>query len=720
MRNFLPILLVFSYLSADIEDIKLNLNKPVFTQNSIRSCEGGVIKTDDVTIYARNFEYTKDDGEHKVFASGNLLIQFNRYFFVGDSITYDFNEKRGVIENGIGTVNNILSGGDKIYLYEDKSLEIDNAFITTSPSLPPVIEFTSPKVTVSKRTKAVAKTITGKMNGVPFVWLPGFGMTLDPKYKRKPSIFYTMRMENGQLPIFIGRYKIYNSDYVEAMARLEYRPLFLDTRVVGSRNNPTKIKPKWYEGIGGAIDLDCASEDKKITFASRNFVTYNIWYLDINPNVMAWRYRIQGRYKGLTHDDSVESLIQWDKLSDRFMRSYFKTQIFDIGTLLNNEASVQYRVDPAYVSIYAKPRLNEFRGFKQELPSFNIAARPIELFDSKFFLEQTYNASYLNYLYAEELRDILSDFRSGRLSTILNLYRPFDLGPLNITPRVGFDGIFYSNNMQNDVSWQGVCSYGGDSNMEFEGDFDNFSHFIKPYVQYNGLTSPTSTNREHYIFSISDGYASYNQLIFGLNNEFYLDKFPVTEPTFAFNLSAMRFFDTNSFIEPLSKGDIELKWHYPRIEIGGKLGWNFEKRVYDFYHVNFGWTINDYCAFSSEFRDRGRYWWRKDNHSNFIIDSFRLIDELDQTPLSDARYCIVNKFQVQLAPLWTFQIQNNTGKRDAVVNDDGFVVREPEPYYTQTKLVLSMLLSNSYRINLNYTFANNNQNNYWGFTFDVL
>jgi hypothetical protein len=349
-----------------------------------------------------------------------------------------------------------------------------------------------------------------------------------------------------------------------------------------------------------------------------------------------------------------------------------------------------------------------------------VAPRPIEIFNTKVVFEQTYNVSYLNYLYAEEIKNVLTDFSSGRVSTILNLYRPFDLGPLNITPRVGFDGIFYTNNMQNNVNWQGVCSYGGDSKMEFEGDLYSYSHFIKPYVKYNGLTSPTSNNTHHYNFGISDGYASYNQLVFGLNNEFFSNAFPLIEPTFAFNLSAMKFFNTASFVKPISKGDLEVKWHYPKIELGGKFGWNFEKGQYDFYTINFGWTINDYCAFSSEFRDRGPYWWRKDNHSNFIIDSFRPIDELDQTPLSDPRYCIVSKLQFQLAPLWTVQVQNNTGKhREQYFGPLGAPL-PPDPYYTQTKLALSMLLSNSYRINLNYTFANDAKNNYWGFTFDVL
>ncbi len=726
MRIFFATLVTLSSLLAEVNEINLKLNKPIFRKKSAECEHGGVIKTDDITIYAKNFQYTNEGDKHSVVASENLLIEFGRYFIIGDSITYDFNEKRGVIVNGVGTVGNIIAGGKQICLFEDHSIEIKDAFATASPTDPPFFKVTSPLMTVSEKTKATTKTMVGSINNVPFMWLPSYGMTLDPKYKKAPPISYTMRVENMQVPIFIGRYKMYDDDFLQAFARLEYRVLFLDDRV-----GPTK----WYEGLGGAIDTDYKSANQKISMETRSFVSYNIWPLNIDANRVALRYRIQGKYKGDTEDGRVETFVQWDKLSDRFMRTDFKTNVFEVMTLERNEALIKYMIDPVYLSLYARPRLNDFQGFKQELPSFNIAVKPIEFFNTKIFLEQTYNASFLNYLYAEQIRDVIPNFNSGRLSSIYNLYRPFNIYGLNITPRVGFNGIFYSNNQNNEVTGQAVCSYGGDASMEFHGNFDTLSHYIKPYLQYNGLTKPTSENDNHYIFSIDDGYATYNQLIFGLKNELYFDRFSVDKPTLGINISAMRFFTgynpnssesetltnpTPSFIEPLSKGDVEFIWNYPRMNFGAKYAWNFETDSYDYFDFQYGWTINDYIALSTSYRNRGPYWWRKDNHNSFVLDLYRTIEDLEQTPISDARYCFVNKAQIQIAPLWTVQVENNLGKRGALTNIFGQEIRPNTPLYIQTKFSLSMILSNCYRLQFSYLATNSAKDNAFSFSFDLI
>lgn len=712
MRNFLSTFLMFSYAIASTNEVNLKLNQPIFKEKSASCTRGGIIKTDHITIYAKNFNYINEDGKHFVEASENLLVTYNGFVFIGDSISYDFDEQRGEIINGTGTIHNSITGGKRVMFFEDHSIEIEDAYITASPVDPPTFQMTSPLVTINSKTKASMKTAVGRLNGVPFMWLPSYGLTMDPKFKTAPTITYTARVENRQVPIIIARYKMYDDTNLQAYARLEYRFLFLDEKI--------KDYAGWYEGFGGALDFDYKTDDKRISLQSRNFASYNIWPLNIDPNRVAIRYRIQGKYKGDTNDSKVETFVQWDKLSDRFLRSDFKTQLFDIGTIQRNEAFVKYRTDPAFVSLYARPRLNHYLGFKQELPSFNVAVQPIEFFNTKIFLEQTYNGSYLNYLYASEIRDAIPDFDSGRLSSIINLYRPFNIGALNITPRVGFDGIFYSNNQHNDLSWQAVCSYGGDAGMEFSSQYHSFSHYIKPYVEYNGLTKPTSPNEQHYIFSIDDGYASYNQLLFGLNNEIYFDRFPVDLPTLGLNVRGMSFFDTRSFKDAVAKGDIDFIWHYPRVEFGTQFGWNFEKDTYDFINARFGWTINDYFALSLSFWDRGPYWWRKDNHESFVIDSYRTIDELAETPLSDARYCFVNKLQVQLAPLWTLQIENNAGKRPGLYNDLGQLMRPDQPYWVQTKFVLSMVLSNSYRVGLSYMMTNTIKDNAYNITIDLM
>lgn len=713
MRNFLFTIIVFSGLFAETNEVNLKLNDPEIKKRSASCSKGGVIKTDDITIYAKNFDYKNEDGEHIVTASGNLLIAYTHYFIIGDSITYNFKEKKGIIKNAVGTVNNIVTGGKELEIFEDGSIEIKDAFITPSTVNPPLFNITSPLITIDSKTQAVAKTMVARFNDVPFMWLPSYGTTLDPKYETPPTIAYSVDLENNQMPTLYGRYKMYDNEFLQAYARLEYRFLAFDEKI-------SKKQWNWFDGLGASLDLDMTSNNKQFTFQTRNFVTYNIWPLNPDPNVVGLRYRLQGLYTGETEDEKIEFKVQWDYLSDRFIRKNFKPKNdWTLKTLENNEAFIKYRTNPAYVTLFAQPRLNKYRGFKQQLPSLNIAVEPIELFGTQIYIEQSYNTAYLDYLYAEELRGAVNDFNAGRISTIYNIYRPFNFNGFNITPRVGFDGIFYTNNQNGDVTYQAVASYGGDASWNLCGTYDSLDHYIKPFITYNGLTSPTSPNNEHYIFSIDDGYAAYNQVLYGIKNEVYFHRYPVDTPTFAFNIRGMSFIGSDSFTKGIAKGDLEFMWHFPRVEISAIFGWNFEKNCYDYTHVRFGWTINDYFAVSTEFRDRNKFWWRKDNHENFIVDSFRTINDLASTPLSNPRYCFVNKAQLQLSPLWTLQLENNVGQAHSYTNDLGEKVPGDNQYYIQTKGQLFMIVSNYLKFGLYGTFTNADKENAYGVILEI-
>ena len=61
MRNFIPSLLFFCHAYCGLDEINLQLNKPIFVESGAKCESGGVIKTDEITIYAKNFEYT-DEG----------------------------------------------------------------------------------------------------------------------------------------------------------------------------------------------------------------------------------------------------------------------------------------------------------------------------------------------------------------------------------------------------------------------------------------------------------------------------------------------------------------------------------------------------------------------------------------------------------------------------------------------------------------------------------
>jgi hypothetical protein len=65
-------------------------------------------------------------------------------------------------------------------------------------------------------------------------------------------------------------------------------------------------------------------------------------------------------------------------------------------------------------------------------------------------------------------------------------------------------------------------------------------------------------------------------------------------------------------------------------------------------------------------------------------------------------------------------VENNIGKRDALVNVFGNVIRPDTPYYIQTKFNLSMIVSNAYRLQFSYLATNSLKDNAFSFSFDLM
>ncbi len=668
-KKQLAFLFISSLLSA--QEVVIELKNPTATKNSISSLEGGILNTNDLRIQAKKINYTKnEDGENIVEASGDLFIVYRRKYFLADSIIFNIDQQKGILKNGNGFAEGLFFGGNEIFLNQDGTLDAEKAYVTTSDSLDPEWSVKAKQIHMDEKYKVRAKDVSLNVDKYNLLDLNSYTMGVNSRFKKEtPRIQPRITWEKGQGPLLLTRFCAYDSDALKLFFRGEYRV----TR-----------------GGGGAMELDYESENQNQILQLRNFYAYDTFYNDNNPNTLRSRYRLQGIYQGKAADEKLEMFARWDALSDKNMRSDFPTQMFELSTLERTEGYLKAYLDNAFTSLYARPRINRFRGFKQELPTLTVAVKPITLGNTQAVLENYFRFGYLEYSYADNLEHLVPNFRSGRLETKHNLYRPFQWGPINFLPEAGLRGILYSNNPHQQPVGQAVLHYNFDTYTSLEKSYTNLLHTIEPYAHFSGYSSPTASPDDVYIFSIQDGLNHLSQLKLGLRNELTtLTEFSPL-PALSTDLYAYNFFNTSVMSQLFPKIGLDTTANFSKLSLGSFLGWNTAQNLLDFANFKLGYTLNDYFAFTAEVRHRGDYYWRKNDYNNYLLDVTRATTDLYDSPLSDYRTTFRCKWQLQLSPLLTLRILNHVGWRPN------------KPFYHESKVELQTIVSNSIRLRLTY------------------
>lgn len=660
----------FSSLSG--EQVSLELKNPRATKKSLCTDEGGTLTADELRVQAKEIHYYENNqGEKIVEAKGDLFIIYHKKFFLADSITYNISEQRGILRNANGFAEGLFFGGKEVTLNPDGSLDAASAFVTTSDTELPEWSVRSDNIHMDERYQVRAEKPTLNVGQSPVLWLPSYTLGINQRFKPKESrLKFHTRWEAKQGPLLLARFRAWDSEELKIHLRGEYR-----------------IK----RGGGGAVELDYIPDHKRQNLQMRNFYAYDTFYNDNNPNKLRSRYRLQGIYSGKSIDKKWELFARWDALSDKNMRSDFPTQLFELSTLERTEGYVKAYYDSVFSSLYGRPRINPFRGFKQELPTLTVTPKPLSLGKTGAVFDNAFRLAYLEYSYADNLEHLVPNFRSSRLETKQQIYRPFHFSGVTLTPQAGFRGIFYSNNPQHQAIGQAIAHYGLDAQTSFGKNYTQFQHTLTPYASFSGYTKPTAPPGQVYIFSLQDGWNSLNQLKVGLRQLFFSQAHFSPKPTFSTDLYAYNFFDAPTLTAPFPKLGWTTTTHLSTMMLGTYCGYNLQVNALDFANVLLGMTINDYLAFTAEVRHRGPYYWRKNDYDNYLLDVTRPIDALATSPLSDLRTTFRCKWQLQLAPLWTLRVLNHVGWRPN------------KPFYHESKVEVQTYLSNTWKLRCTYT-----------------
>lgn len=650
--------------------IQVDLCHPTYHDGVLYTEEGGIIQNNDLRVQARHIEYIRklEEGKltHRVEAEGDLMVQYKGRIYVGQRLKYDFSTRSGLIDHGKTCASFWYIGGDQIQINPDGSYTVINAFITTCENSDSSWDLHAHTVDVLPDDLVAAKKVRFRLFKIPTFWLPSFKVNL--RQFKAPIFTYFLNWDKGQGPRASFRYQLYSWRDFAIYGRAEYR---LST------------------GFGGAIETEYLPQERNLQFVTRSYLATD--RLENAPDRMR-RYRLQGALHATSDNERTTTSLTWDKYSDVRMPGDFPSEDFEVNTADRTLFYLRHNQDTFIASLKVRPRVNRFESIQQDLPTLFATLYPHALGKSGIIHTNFTKLSYVNFVYSDQLTASLPGFRSARLEFRESLYRPLHFGPCILTPQLGATGIFYSNSPTHRAQMLALLTYGGSLIARGIRHWTHYAHILEPHCTYIGLSHPTSTPSEHYLFTIQDGYQQLNQLQIGIRNLLFSKKQLTGTPTWSANLYTNAFFFDSRLTPPFQKIYLLCHWSLPSCILTLQNVWNIAHQLLDRSIFRCRWTWSEHAAFAIEGRYRSQYDWRKADPDNFILDATRDESELLLSPLSDQRIALLTDLFFRPSPFWECHIQSHHG-----------FDRLTETPYNELKADLFTWISSILKVRLSYT-----------------
>lgn len=670
---FFFLLIAASLYAFEDESLDVYLKDPVFSQGVMRTDQGGVITSKDMRIQAQKMSYTHrvEQGKavQKIEAEGDLLVEYGDRAFVGSRLEYDFLSKKGTLWQGKTFVDIWFLGGDRVELLPDGTYLIYGASVTACESQNSAWEVHAKQVSVTHEQLLAAKNIQFRFVKLPIFWLPSFKSNL--KFFRDPPVRYKLMWDKGIGPRISMRYKVYSWESFNLFVRLDYR-----------------IK----RGLGGAVETDYYSKDKRTYLLTKSYGARD----KTVPDERGWkRYRLQGLYHTESQDQKTTLHLTYDKFSDPKMVSDFKSDDFEVNTQKRTLLLIDHRSEHLFSTFSFQPRINRFQSLNQELPLLTWGIHPFSIGNTGIISQNYFSGGYLDYVFAKDLHNFLTNTQSARVETRNTLYRPFTWKYATLTPSIGLAALFYNKSPEKHPATQGIFTYGCTLQTKLYRNYTQYRHLAVPYVDFQGYTRPSIPLDHHFIFSIEDGYAHLNHLRIGIRQNLFTQDSLL--PAFTCDVFTYGFFGTpNALHRTFPKIYASLGWNKSSFALTSDLCYNCAKGVWDEANARLLWTINSCIALSTEIRHRSAFYWRKADPFNFFVDIARPLDELLASPMSDKRNTFLTRLHIRLSPTMTCNLSSHQGWG-----------RESEHPYNEARFDFYKLITSSWQMRLSYRYTPN-------------
>lgn len=658
------------------EGITVDLREPLYSDGVLSTEKGGIITASQLRIQALHLIYTRKVVDKKsiwtIEAEGELIVEFGEYVFVGEKLIYDFQTNEGVIYKGKTAVEPWYFGGEKLELKPDGSYIIYDGYVTTSERDQPDWGIYSNVVHVEKDRYLKAQQIHVRVYNYTILWIPTLRVNLDSIFDN--PIRYRFRWGGRQGPRFGLTYEIFSWNRWKTFIRFDYR---------------------LTRGPGGGIETRYHSLDHKTEFQSINYLAKDSSIL--HPHEKA-RYRFEGVFRKMMHEDKTRILFTYDKISDKDMPSCYYDRDFDFDTAERTQLLIRREELDWIGNFYTRVRINSFQTLKQELPTLDVNFKPFELRSTGIIFENFSNASYLDFKYSKFLEHV-RNYSSSRFEYRPTLYRPCVIGRfLTLTPELGMVTILYGDSPKKEEQWLTLGKAGLNLQSQLYRFYGSIKHVIEPYAFYRYYSSPTSSSHQHYIFDLSDGWARLNYLSFGVNNAFYAKKSDCcVSRILSADLYTYAFFDTHKMHQVIPRVYSRVTcFSLPTIKHTLDTAWDIEYNQLDYFNFRSDWTLSADFAITLEYRHRSAFYWRKVDRENFFLDVFHSEKQLHHSPLSDRRDTLLVHFFYRFHPNWACEFTSRQGWN-----------RTREPSYLEYEIDLLTTVQTAWHLRFSFQHQEN-------------
>lgn len=502
-----------------------------------------VISRGTEVLRAAYVRYDMNSGEAR--AVGNVTITRPGAEWTGDKVTYNFKTGEGEADKvRIDAKPFRVVDSRQATRAKDGVYHLKGGRITTCSNDYPECHYylRARELDVKQGDYFVAHGATWFLGPVPILYLPYWYHNIDRAFIYTPTPGYDSRMG----AFLLNSFSYSPSRNVRAKTRLDYR----SRRGIGVGQDV-----RWLSGSPGDISLYYIDD--------RNPVEKDA---DSTAEIDSQRYRIRFRQDTrLSVRDNV--LLRGQYVSDENMLRDFFEKEYRQESEPNNHITYTHRGNGYVAGLMARKRLNDFYRVVERLPEASLNVMRQEVADTTVFYEGRNSAGYLRKVYEKvdtggdtNAPAAKEDYDAFRFDTRHMLYRPTRYwGFLNVIPRVGYEGTYYSKSLpppateslvletnivtrpdgsqdvvvrempvtnsttQADSVFRSRIEFGMEASFKAYKTWENvngdFRHVVEPYGNYTITTDPTVAPEELYQFDNIDRLDKEHWVRLGVRNK---------------------------------------------------------------------------------------------------------------------------------------------------------------------------------------------------------
>ncbi len=655
---------------------------------SLDIVDGSVQINPYIRIQANKLSLLNDnttENNLKLQANGNIIVFYKNQIFLCKTLSYDQLTKTCYLEDAKFAIFPWFIGGKSIYITPEKII-VSHGYVSTSEGSNKDIILSSKKIVLSSDLILKITTPTLKIKTIPFLLLPSFSMNI----------------ENITHPPFSFHFGI--GGHMGAYAGIKYSPINSKTFSLS-----TTLDGFFTHGIGIGVKVNYNPTPKILDSYKnlKNYIKLKNYYvhkLPINTKIEKDRYRYQGKTaftseeKKIKIQGSYDIVDSWETVGDLFLNK------FNLPNVNPTEINISKNNNYFSSKLETKVKTNDFLSVNKKLPFLQVKHPPL-LLKRTVFIQNSATLGFLKYSFSNNMPNSTS-FESLRASWTSSLFKPISLYRLGtFTPSITGKAIFYSKSPKASTQELFVGSLDAKYNLILKKEMKNCKHILEPFIHYNLISKPTIINREHFIFTINDGFYSLNMISFGCINYLlshsYLSSKINFWTNFIFNNKNTKQLYPKLYLDCLFQLSSYLKC---KIESA----WIIKKSTWDHFNISCQWAKNENIAISTEFFHRSKYGWKKSDHNNFTVDCAYNENEFLSSLLSERRNILLTKMFVRPHPLLYYKFSLRYGWLNKLFNN-----------YLEYQMILGFKIFDHWNLNTIYEKRECDKRFYCSFNLDT-